>query len=34
MLRLFPWEPNKARREIWDTAGCKRVSHAFEGMCV
>ena len=23
-----------ARLNMWDTAGYKRVSHAFEGMCV
>ena len=22
------------RRKIWDTAGYKRVSHAFDGMCI
>ena len=32
MLRYFPG--SLTRRNMWDTAGYKRVSHAFEGMCV
>ena len=30
---VLPWEP-VTRRNVWDTAGYKRVSHAFEGTCV
>ena len=32
MLGYSPGSPT--RRKIWDTAGYKRVSYAFEGMCV
>ena len=34
LLLLWYCPGSLARRKVWDTAGYKRVSHAFEGMCV